>query len=265
MNSYQEKLENRRQRYLDRASKAAETAARADSAVRRITDNIPFGQPILVGHHSERHARADQRRIERGMEKMMAAESAARHYRSKADSVGQAGISSDDPEAVELLTAKLANLENLQQQMVAINKIVRRKPKNISTDDKLKDLGAIGVSPAQAATYFEPDFAGRAGIPAYALSNNNAQIQRVKQRIEQLQAMDEHPGSQEQIGDITIVDNADENRVQIIFPAKPDDDIRQDLRQSGFRWSRTNGAWQRNRGKHSMYSAREIARKAAEA
>jgi hypothetical protein len=32
-----------------------------------IADGIPLGQPILVGHHSERRARKDAERIENGM------------------------------------------------------------------------------------------------------------------------------------------------------------------------------------------------------
>jgi len=37
--------------------------------VSAIADNIPFGQPILVGHHSERRARRDAEKIENGMRK----------------------------------------------------------------------------------------------------------------------------------------------------------------------------------------------------
>lgn len=40
---------------------------RARDSVSAIADHIPFGQPILVGHHSERHARKDAQRIENGM------------------------------------------------------------------------------------------------------------------------------------------------------------------------------------------------------
>ncbi len=50
--------------YSDNRGREAHAARRAVSA---ITDNIPLGQPILVGHHSERHARRDQERIENGM------------------------------------------------------------------------------------------------------------------------------------------------------------------------------------------------------
>jgi SAM-dependent methyltransferase len=50
--------------YSDKREGEAQAARRAVSA---IADHIPLGQPILVGHHSERHARKDAQRIEDGM------------------------------------------------------------------------------------------------------------------------------------------------------------------------------------------------------
>jgi phospholipid N-methyltransferase len=50
--------------YKDRRAVDAEQARKSVSA---IADGIPLGQPILVGHHSERHARRDAEKIENGM------------------------------------------------------------------------------------------------------------------------------------------------------------------------------------------------------
>jgi hypothetical protein len=44
-------------------------AHRAKAAVDTIADGIPIGQPILVGHHSERRARRDAEKIRDGMSK----------------------------------------------------------------------------------------------------------------------------------------------------------------------------------------------------
>lgn len=63
------RAEERADRFEDYSDKRANDAERARSAVSAIADNIPFGQPILVGHHSERHARKDAERIENGMRK----------------------------------------------------------------------------------------------------------------------------------------------------------------------------------------------------
>lgn len=55
---------DRFENYSDHRKADAESARRGVAA---IADNIPFGQPILVGHHSERHARRDAEKIESGM------------------------------------------------------------------------------------------------------------------------------------------------------------------------------------------------------
>lgn len=64
-----ERAEERADRFEGYHERRAEDAERAKEAVRQIADGIPFGQPILVGHHSERHARRDAERIENGMRK----------------------------------------------------------------------------------------------------------------------------------------------------------------------------------------------------
>ena len=65
--SLADRTEERAERFTEYSGKRAEDADRAHAAVERITDGIPMGQPILVGHHSERHARRDADKIDRGM------------------------------------------------------------------------------------------------------------------------------------------------------------------------------------------------------
>lgn len=62
-----ERAEERAERFDDYSVKRASDAASAHAAVSRIADGIPLGQPILVGHHSERHARRDAEKITDGM------------------------------------------------------------------------------------------------------------------------------------------------------------------------------------------------------
>lgn len=51
------------------ADSATASSNAAYAKVRQIAEGIPFGQPILVGHHSEARARRDQRRMHEGMRK----------------------------------------------------------------------------------------------------------------------------------------------------------------------------------------------------
>lgn len=62
-----DRAEERAERFEFYSEKRAGDAEVARAAVAAIADNIPLGQPILVGHHSERHARKDAERIENGM------------------------------------------------------------------------------------------------------------------------------------------------------------------------------------------------------
>ena len=97
-------------------------------AVQKLADQIPLGQPILVGHHSERHARRDARRIQDGMRRGVEAlgEAEELERRATAAEANQA-ISSDDPEAVQRLEEKLRTVEARRDRWKAINQALRTK------------------------------------------------------------------------------------------------------------------------------------------
>jgi hypothetical protein len=64
-----ERAEAKAERLEDLSERCAHDADRAHKAIHAIADGITFGRPILVGHHSERHARKDAEKIENGMRK----------------------------------------------------------------------------------------------------------------------------------------------------------------------------------------------------
>ena len=63
MNSYEEKQANRKARLQERAAKAQNESQSTYSRARSMAESIPFGQPILVGHHSEGRDRNFRARI----------------------------------------------------------------------------------------------------------------------------------------------------------------------------------------------------------
>jgi hypothetical protein len=79
-----ERAEERADRFVDYKDKRISDAERAQEAVSRIADNIPLGQPILIGHHSERHARKDAERIENGMRKSVQMWQTAKYWEDRA-------------------------------------------------------------------------------------------------------------------------------------------------------------------------------------
>lgn len=64
-----ERQEERAERFEVYSEHRKEDAEQAHKAVSAIADGIPLGQPILVGHHSEKRARRDAEKIENGMRK----------------------------------------------------------------------------------------------------------------------------------------------------------------------------------------------------
>jgi ParB/RepB/Spo0J family partition protein len=65
----EERAEYRVERFSDRAGRAVASADARRATVNQISKRFEFGQPILVGHHSEGRARRDAARIDSNMRK----------------------------------------------------------------------------------------------------------------------------------------------------------------------------------------------------
>jgi len=164
-------------------------------------------------------------------------------------------VSSDDPEAIAKLRRKLASLESIQSRMKTGNTIVRDR--KLSDAEKVAELTKLGLTEALAAKALTPDFAGRVGFPEYALKNNNAEIRRVRARIETLEAAGEAPAQEPLRGDGWLIEeDRSENRIAVRFDAIPAAEVRARLKAHGFRWSPTRGAWVRMLNMTAWYAAR---------
>ncbi len=159
---------------------------------------------------------------------------------------------------VAVLKNKLAQAEKLQEMMVEANKIIRKKPEpGIGGVSKQQQLVNLGFTETQAAEALTPDFAGRLGF-SYQLTNNSAEIRRLKARIAELEKKEVTPTAEIPFTGGRIVDNRDLDRVQIIFDQKPPQEVINKLKSEGWRWSPSNMAWQRKRTEYAMTSARRI-------
>jgi hypothetical protein len=166
-------------------------------------------------------------------------------------------IRSDDSNAVAQIQEKIAAAEKLQATMKAANQIVRN-PK-LSDDEKVAQLSAqCELRESSARQLLKPDFAGRIGFPDYQLTNNNANIRRMHQRLKGL--VDE--GGRESVT-LTfpggrVEDNAEEHRVRIYHDARPPAETIAKLRTYGFHWTPSLGCWQRLRNNSARYAAEQI-------
>ena len=252
-NWYKEKQENKKLYYLDKARQAKQEASDRYKASNAAVKHIPFGQPILIGHHSEKRHRNALSRSHSNMSKSVEASKKAEYYEQKAAAVGNGGISSDDPDAIAKLETQLKDCQKLQVLMKAANKLVRK-------DDR-QGLIELGYTEAAVNRLFEPDFMGRIGYPDYKLTNNNANIRRIKKRIEELQALSELETIEYGYDGLVILHNADINRVQLLFDEKPSKEMRSLLKSHGFRWSPKNTAWQRHLNNSGIWEANYVKNK----
>lgn len=244
-------------------AKAAKLASESDATfgrARSVMGMIPLGQPILVGHHSEGKHRRDIGRIDSLMGKASRAHQEAQDLAARADAAEESrAISSDDPEALDKLRAKLAKIEDLRVHGVAVNKIIRA-----AKGDMAKACAALVASGETLADAARMTTGSRwdIGCPRYRLSNWAAECKRIQVRIAQLETRATAPSNpDETIGDVTICER--DNRVQLLFPGKPSEEIRTELKRNGFRWLPMASAWQRMPSAWAWHVAREVAKRAA--
>lgn len=258
VNHYERKQEARRQRLLERAKRREAESSRRMAAFKRESDGIPMGQPILVGHYSEgRHRRAIDR-MDRNLKRAHDAGVEARDLRTRAAAVGSGGISSDDPDAIVKLRAKLQEMETSHAAMKDVNATFRKG----GWEAVEAKFGTV-LAACRKARMAEWE---KVPYPPYALSNSSANMRRVKDRIAALErevaARDDGDALVVifEAADMTIEEDRDDNRLRIIFASKPDRDTIGSLKASGFRWARSLGVWQRQLNNAARQSASRVVR-----
>jgi hypothetical protein len=148
---------------------ALNEAARCDEEA----TGIPFGQPILVGHHSEKRHRRALERIDRAMGKAVDNSRKAEGMQSRAANIEAANdraIYDDDPDAIERLTERIAALEAERDRRKVANSEYRREHK--------AELKAMSGYDRHHAVPFPP----------YSFSNLTGNIGRLRDRLARLQA-----------------------------------------------------------------------------
>lgn len=170
---------------------------------------------------------------------------------------GKEIIKSDDENAIEELKEKLILLKEKQEEMKAVNKSLRKK-NTIAGDEELKNMG---YSDKEISNLRKPDFCGRIGYPAYALQNNNANIHRIEDRIQNLNSIKEKGTEITENEFFKIKENTETMRLQLFFDEKPEIEIRKLLKSYGFHWSPRQLAWQRQLTDNAKYSLKKMIEK----
>ena len=171
----------------------------------------------------------------------------------KIRSTGMGGIRQDDPQAIPKLQKKLDELVKAQETMKAVNAYYRKH----GTLDGCPHLSPDNIENLKAdmasSWHYE-----KKPFQSWELSNNNAEIHRVRQRIESLTRAKEtvYVGWEFDGGHVEA--NREQSRLQVFFEDKPDADARQQLKEHGFRWAPSVGAWQRLLNGNAYYAADRI-------
>ena len=172
----------------------------------------------------------------------------------KIRSTGMGGIRQDDPQAIPKLQKKLDGLEKAQETMKAVNAYYRKH----GTLDGCPHLSPENIENLKADMASGWHYENKP-FQSWELSNNNAEIRRVRQRIESLTRANEvaYVGWEFDGGHVEA--NREQGRLQVFFDGKPEADARQQLKEHGFRWAPSVGAWQRLLNDNAYYASDRIA------
>jgi hypothetical protein len=155
-------------------------------------------------------------------------------------------ISSDDPDALEKLSARLEGMQERHEEATRQNAYWRKRGTMNRypgvTDDEAARRDAE-INAVQLPCW---------RVPYPFSANDTAEMRRIQERIENIQRQRE-AGNTEQEYDGFTVERAD-GRINIAFGAKPEVEARDILKSNGFRWSPKAQVWTRKLTDNAVYA-----------
>jgi hypothetical protein len=221
---YQQKKERIIERLRNRAERKRQKVKGNDLSIfSEEKSGIPFGQPILVGHHSEKRHRKHIDRLNAKFENYIKENEKADKLENRADNMEvNASIKSDNPEAIKLLDEKIQTIKEQQIFMKEINKMIRKK----CTESELKEFilkESKNITEEKAKKYaielLSMQF-GYQGFARYSFANLSAEARRLELK---------------------------DSQIQVEFQGKPNEEIRHKLKTSPLclKWSNFSKKWVR--------------------
>ena len=181
---YRERRQAKAERLREWADKRDVKADAARETSNSISDMIPFGQPILVGHHSESRARRDADKIHRKMGESVEHARKAADFRRRADGIERAAgsaVYSDDEDAAERLRSRIESREQERARIKDYNTSCRKAERDLDLLDDRQRADILSI--AKVAAYQ----LGKSGaFPSYTLSYLSASIRKDQKRLEDL-------------------------------------------------------------------------------
>lgn len=240
-----ERLEARAERRREWAEKRATAHDAEHRKARAAVEGIPFGQPVLVGHHSEgRHRRALER-CDNAIGRAVAHADMQHKHESAARGIEQQlsrSIFSDDENAAEECERKAAEIDAGADVGVKINAAWRKhgpRGKKPDAEALRAALAALGCTEQEIASQVRtmtqchwlkgPMFSGNARANARRYRERAKAIRAQAARIAEAEAA---PGG------VLLKLSPDGEQATVTFPDYPGRETVQALKAAGFWWSR---------------------------
>ncbi len=187
-------------------------------------------------------------------------------------------VDNTDPYAVEKISGKIKFLEDAHDVTLIYRKLCQKnKISNVDWTDRTDEDKAKRVEVKKEAVRLAkekgiPDKAIKEGINSPFTANQTADIRRNKERLEELKKRQSkieeraaNAGSEggSNTGRVDfaggyIYENPEMDRIQIIYDGKPERDVINKLKSNGFRWSPSQGAWQRQLNRNGRMAVNRV-------
>jgi hypothetical protein len=222
------KIEKRHEWAKGRTAKASALYARGD----KFRGDIAFNtQP---GHIPERA------RIIAATDRAFEHSKMAQHHEGRAAGLEhqlETSIFSDDPDAVEQLEAKVAELSAKRDRMKARNAAYRKGLEAFAAFE-----GCTLEAAAKRRDIIEAGYSWcRRPHPGYELTNLGATIRNAAKRIEEVKRRQTRTAQAEAAGGVSIDRSEASNWCRVTFAEKPEREILNALRAAGYGWG--GGSW----------------------
>ena len=159
-------------------------------------------------------------------------------------------IRADDPRAVVMLKENLEGFEGRQEYMQKVNDYYKANGTVVGCPGIDKET-AVHLDGRVNEHQYTP-------YPGRFFKDNFAEINRLKSNIDRLENKPETMFKGWQFNKGEAVINLANNRLQLMFSEKPNDDERAVLKKNGFKWAPTAKAWQRPLDFKSMAAAERV-------
>lgn len=154
---------------------------------------------------------------------------------------------------------ELDEVSNNQTMMKEINSLMRKEAKNGNFGHCLEVAKSEGY-PEELVNELERLYSSGYGtnFPSFMLTNNNAKIKRLTQKVENMKSRIETKKDFEDVkfdgGFFTIEDD----RIKIFHDNKPEPNVIQELKSKGFRWSPNWKCWCRKHTGNALFVTKNL-------